>query len=272
MPSANASDRTTPMTQPEAKRIEALRDLLRRACLSLKLPFGFALWDGSVVPEGLAPEAMRIRINHEGVIAGLLRNPRLNTLIDAYVSGYLEIENGTIFDLAAVRPQAKLGRVLRGLGAWRLARLAARYWRAPRPPKGYLAGITEQADARSGDVAVNKRNVAYHYDVSNAFYQLFLDDDMIYTCAFFQPEWHGDLARAQRDKLDMICRKLRRAAEGERFLDIGCGWGALVMPRRRTLWREVRIGVTLSPRSNSALCPGDKHRRARPCRIASRWS
>jgi cyclopropane-fatty-acyl-phospholipid synthase len=232
------------MTQPEAKRIEALRDLLRRACLSLKLPFGFALWDGSVVPEGLAPEAMRIRINSEGAIAALLRNPRLNTLIDAHVSGHLDIENGTIFDLAAVRPQAKLGRVLRGLGAWRLTRLAALYWRAPRPPKGYLAGITEQADARSGDAVVNKRNVAYHYDVSNVFYKLFLDEDMIYTCAYFQPAWHGDLARAQRDKLDMICRKLR-LQPGERFLDIGCGWGALVCHAAEHYGVKA-VGVTLA--------------------------
>ena len=50
---------------------------------------------------------------------------------------------------------------------------------------------------------------------------------MVYTCAYFQPDWHDDLAHAQHDKLDMICRKLR-LKPGERLLDIGCGWGALI--------------------------------------------
>ncbi len=66
----------------------------------------------------------------------------------------------------------------------------------------------------------------YHYDVSNAFYALFLDPEMVYTCAYFS-DWSNDLATAQRDKLDMICRKLA-LKPGDEFLDIGCGWGALV--------------------------------------------
>ena len=63
--------------------------------------------------------------------------------------------------------------------------------------------------------------------MSNDFYRLFLDPEMVYTCAYFQPDWHDDIARAQLDKLDMICRKLR-LKPGERLLDIGCGWGALI--------------------------------------------
>ena len=82
----------------------------------------------------------------------------------------------------------------------------------PRP----LARVEDKADARDGRPQTNKQNVAYHYDVSNEFYQLFLDPEMVYTCAYFQPDWHDDIARAQRDKLDMICRKLR-LKPGERF-------------------------------------------------------
>ena len=66
--------------------------------------------------------------------------------------------------------------------------------------------------------------------MSNDFYRLFLDPEMVYTCAYFQPDWHDDLARAQADKLDMICRKLRLA--GERLLDIGCGWAPSSATRR----------------------------------------
>ena len=65
---------------------------------------------------------------------------------------------------------------------------------------------------RDGSEATNKENIQYHYDLSNAFYALFLDPEMVYSCGYFT-EPHNDLARAQRDKLDMICRKLRLKPE-----------------------------------------------------------
>jgi cyclopropane-fatty-acyl-phospholipid synthase len=77
--------------------------------------------------------------------------------------------------------------------------------------------------------------IAFHYDVSNDFYALFLDRRMVYTCAYFRrPD--GDLDQAQEDKLELVCRKLR-LAPGERLLDIGCGWGSLVV------WAAERHGV-----------------------------
>ncbi|HLY39256.1 MAG TPA: cyclopropane-fatty-acyl-phospholipid synthase family protein [Candidatus Binatia bacterium] len=79
------------------------------------------------------------------------------------------------------------------------------------------------------------RAIAFHYDVSNDFYALFLDRRMVYTCAYYRrPD--GDLDQAQEDKLDLVCRKLR-LEPGERLLDIGCGWGSLVM------WAAERYGV-----------------------------
>ncbi len=78
--------------------------------------------------------------------------------------------------------------------------------------------------------------IAYHYDVSNEFYALFLDRRMVYTCAYYRrPD--GDLDQAQEDKLELVCRKLR-LQRGERLLDIGCGWGSLVV------WAAERYGVT----------------------------
>jgi cyclopropane-fatty-acyl-phospholipid synthase len=78
--------------------------------------------------------------------------------------------------------------------------------------------------------------ITHHYDVSNAFYQLFLDERMVYSCAYFHAE-DETLDQAQRNKLDHICRKLR-LQPGDRFLDIGCGWGALV------IWAAQHYGVT----------------------------
>ena len=75
----------------------------------------------------------------------------------------------------------------------------------------------------------------YHYDVSNDFYELWLDARMVYSCGYFEtPE--TDLDTAQLRKLDYVCRKLR-LKPGMRLLDIGCGWGGLVMLRRPAIWR-----------------------------------
>lgn len=209
-----------------AERLTIFRDLLKDAHRALDLQFGFELWDGSTVPADLPSYAMRLVIRRENVVASLLRRPNLDTALNAYVAGLLDLKNGTIFDLAAQRPQ-KIGRRLKGVSKLKALRAAYHFLRAPADMPRPLTQVEEDPKARDGQPKTNKKNVAYHYDVSNDFYRLFLDPEMVYTCAYFQPEWHDDLARAQFDKLDMICRKLR-LKPGERFLDIGCGWGALV--------------------------------------------
>jgi len=209
-----------------AERLELFRDLLEEAHRVLDLQFGFELWDGSTVPADLPSYAMRLVVRHENVVASLVRRPNLDTVLNAYVSGLLDLRNGTLFDLAAQRPQ-KAGRRLRKVRKIKALKTAYHFLRAPADMPRPLSRVEEDPSAREGKPQTNKKNVAYHYDVSNAFYGLFLDPEMVYTCAYFQPEWHDDLARAQVDKLDMICRKLR-LKPGDRFLDIGCGWGALI--------------------------------------------
>ena len=85
---------------------------------------------------------------------------------------------------------------------------------------------SKQADAKA---------IAYHYDVSNEFYALFLDPLMVYTCAYYRDP-DGKLEQAQQDKLDHVCRKLE-LRRGERMLDIGCGWGSLA------IWAAQHYGV-----------------------------
>lgn len=90
----------------------------------------------------------------------------------------------------------------------------------------------------------DKKAIEYHYDVSNEFYELLLGPTMAYTCAYYRtPE--GDLDQAQRDKFDLVCRKLR-LERGETFLDLGCGWGSLVIWAAKHYGVRSR-GVTLSP-------------------------
>ena len=95
--------------------------------------------------------------------------------------------------------------------------------------------------------------IQYHYDVSNEFYALFLDREMVYSCAYFKTG-DEDIHTAQAQKLDHICRKLR-LEPGDRFLDIGCGWGALVRWAAKHYGVDA-TGITLSPagvKAHSAL-------------------
>src|SRR4029077_10012472 len=94
-----------------------------------------------------------------------------------------------------------------------------------------------------GTETTNRSNIQYHYDLSNEFYALFLDPEMVYSCAHFT-EPHDDIARAQRAKLDMICRKLRLKPD-ETLLDIGCGWGALPIHAARNFGARA-YGVPVS--------------------------
>ncbi|HYB51018.1 MAG TPA: cyclopropane-fatty-acyl-phospholipid synthase family protein [Burkholderiaceae bacterium] len=100
-----------------------------------------------------------------------------------------------------------------------------------------LVGVPRsgEAFAKHHSKYSDRAAISFHYDLSNAFYRLWLDELMVYSCAYFETP-DDSLEQAQRNKLDHICRKLR-LRPGERFLDVGCGWGALVC------WAASRYGV-----------------------------
>ena len=138
-------------------RLDIFRSLLEDAHRALALSFGFELWDGSSVPRDLAAEAMRLVIAKESVIASLVRRPTLDTVVNAHVAGLLDLRNGTIFDLAAQRPQGKVGRRLRSLSKLKAARAALQFLRAPADMPRPLDPVKAAADARDGQPVTNKR-------------------------------------------------------------------------------------------------------------------
>jgi cyclopropane-fatty-acyl-phospholipid synthase len=148
----------------------------------------------------------------------LLIEPGLDTLGQAYVEGLVDV-HGRMADILAV--------------AHRLAETA-------QPANGLLGrmrrvfGHTRESDSEA---------IQYHYDVSNEFYAQWLDEGMVYSCGYFE---RGDesLAQAQVNKIDHILRKIR-LMPGQRLLDIGCGWGALVL-RAAQVFGARCVGVTLS--------------------------
>jgi cyclopropane-fatty-acyl-phospholipid synthase len=111
--------------------------------------------------------------------------------------------------------------------------------KAPAPRQDFAGAIPDRFDEGRDDKAL----VQFHYDLSNDFYALFLDPRMVYSCAYF-PTWESSLEDAQVAKLDIVCRKLQLKA-GERFLDIGCGWGGLVIHAAQNYGVQAH-GVTLS--------------------------
>jgi cyclopropane-fatty-acyl-phospholipid synthase len=208
------------------RRLEGMRRVLAHIRERLSFDVGFVLWDGSTVPPTLGASELAIAIADEGVVAALVRRPNADTLINLWVSGRLDIRGGSVFDLIARRPKVSSKATLKALDKRLVLSTAMKFLLVPRGGPWPLENVRGDKATADGSETANKANVAYHYDVSNAFYALFLDPEMIYTCAYFtKPE--NDIAIAQRDKLDMICRKLR-LAPGESLLDIGCGWGGLV--------------------------------------------
>jgi cyclopropane-fatty-acyl-phospholipid synthase len=224
-------------------RLAALRKLLAHISERILPDVGFELWDKSTVPAVLAPDTPVVVIADEGAVAALIRRPNMHTFVNLWVTVRIDIRNGTIFDLFARRPAMRTREFVKHIGNRRVLATAAKFLFVPRGGPWPLETIRGDSARADGSESANKENIHYHYDLSNAFYALFLDPEMVYSCGYFK-DWNNDLATAQRDKLDMICRKLR-LQPGDRFLDIGCGWGALVCHAARHYGVHAH-GVTLA--------------------------
>ena len=231
------------MTAAE-RRLALARELADAVAPLLGPHLALKLWDGATSPRQVGPDKLIVRFGDEGTLAALARSPKLDTLVRLHALGRIDLENGDLFDLAERRPSLRGRDLLKAAGPLRLARTAAAFLKVPagetRLP---WEGQPGAAPGRSGDPEDNQKNIAHHYDVSNAFYRLFLDEQLIYSCAYFH-HWDEDLDAAQRHKIDLVCRKLR-LQPGERFLDVGCGWGALICHAAEA-YGVTAHGVTLS--------------------------
>ncbi|MGH6761173.1 MAG: class I SAM-dependent methyltransferase [Phyllobacterium sp.] len=199
--------------------------------------FTVELWNGKRI--GGNADGPVLRIGDPGAIRQILLKPNINTIVELWVSGQIDVRNGTLFDLVERRPQGKLKKKLKELPKWQLLRDVPALLLAGGKTSA-RSGLGGQKPFVSGS---DKEAITHHYDVSNAFYQLFLDERMVYTCAYFK-DWENSLDQAQIDKLDLICRKLR-LKPGERLLDIGCGWGAMLIHAVKH-YGVTGVGVSLS--------------------------
>jgi cyclopropane-fatty-acyl-phospholipid synthase len=187
------------------------------------LPLRLVFWDGEGFDFSAEPPRLTITL-HSARPLRLLLAGNFAALGQAYVKGEIEVE-GAIEDVLAIGIALadRLGKssTLRRLGS--------------------LANAVPRRHSQRQD----KADIAYHYDVGNDFYRLWLDENMVYSCAYFR-DGSEDIDRAQRQKLDHICRKLM-LKPGDRLLDIGCGWGGLLYWAAQH-YGVTGVGITLSER------------------------
>ena len=195
---------------------EALQHLIASRYDGRNVPVTLVLPNGARVPLSAAPAVEIVAKSWRGLRA--LAQPALGSLARAYVHGDLDF-TGSAQRMLGIA-ESMVGSVQHGRD------------RAQARVKAWLHRKRDQ-----------RRNIAHHYDVSDAFYRMWLDERMVYSCAYFRRD--GDtLDAAQLQKLDHICRKLRLTA-GEKFLDIGCGWGALLFHAAERYGVDA-TGITLS--------------------------
>ncbi|MFI2189674.1 class I SAM-dependent methyltransferase [Streptomyces sioyaensis] len=227
---------------------------LAEEVLGAPLPVRIRAWDRS---ESGPPGAPTVVIRHRRALRRMLFRPGELGLARAWVAGDLDIEGDlyAALDLLAGliwerpgSPGPQRAAVLRALARPEL-RAAARQLLtlvgAPVPP----APPAEEVRRRRGPLHTLRRDkeaISHHYDVGNDFYALVLGPSMVYSCAYWGTAGEGvdTLEDAQRAKLDLICRKLG-LQEGMRLLDVGCGWGSMVLHAVREYGVRA-VGITLS--------------------------
>jgi cyclopropane-fatty-acyl-phospholipid synthase len=238
-----------PFANPEPLRRELAQALPDR-------PFALRFWDGSELPPTI-PGGPVFTVRSPAAVAHLLRAPGQLGLGRAYAAGELEVDDLDLviglldtFEAPAIDTPTRL----------RLTLAAARACGLMKPPPIPTSELRPRGRRHSRER--DARAVRHHYDVSNEFFALFLDESMTYSCALFSREldslegsWgthpppegrrRPTLEQAQAAKRELICRKLA-LQEGERVLDVGCGWGSFVIHAAAN--HGVRaVGITLSP-------------------------
>ncbi len=200
-------------------------------------PFTVTFWDGTELPatNGGGPA---LHVRSPAALAHALRAPGQLGIGRAYVSGAIEVDD--IDEAMAAILNFNPPPIDRA-AQLRLAVAAARAMGPVKPPPVPESELRPRG--RRHSVERDKRSVTHHYDVSNDFFALWLDQTMTYSCAFFSRDG-SSLESAQQAKLDLICTKLALET-GERMLDVGCGWGSLAIYAAREYGVSV-TGITLS--------------------------
>lgn len=212
---------------------------LRRALATVlpRRPFAVRFWDGTEVP-ATEPDAPTLTFHTPRALAHALRAPGELGLGRAYVAGMIDVDNmeAALRMVDTFEPPSLTVRQQAGL-----ALAVVRACGLVMPPP--VPSVELRLRGQRHSIARDRRAVRHHYDVGNDFFALFLDPSMTYSCAYFSGGAQT-LEEAQEAKRELVCRKLD-LQEGERVLDVGCGWGSFVIHAAK-LHGVRAVGITLA--------------------------
>ena len=255
------------------KQVQAVDGAATRAMAIFRLllhdyhprDFAISCWDGSHWPAENGSPRFTLIVRHPDALRRMLKASANDlSLSEAYISGDLDVAG----DIEAAMPVANYlaGRNWPAVTVLRIGKNLLRLPRLDRHRRKSRQGAELSGELHS--IERDRQAVSYHYDVSNDFYALWLDEQMVYSCAYFETEEEG-LDTAQARKLDYLCRKLR-LRPGDHLLDLGCGWGGLIIHAARKYGVNA-LGVTLS--KNQAALASQRIERAglqKQCRVELR--
>lgn len=214
-------------------------------------PFDVSWWTGTVDRGRTPSPPFTFVVARPGALRRMLLPPSELAIVESYLGGDIDILGdmeaaATLGDVIAehVRRPRTLAALMRELLALPTHHNDGQQT-GPEAARAARAGPTVEHAGKLHEPARDAAAVRYHYDVGNDFYALWLDPRMVYSCAYFRSP-DDTLEQAQLAKLDHVCRKLR-LRPGHRFLDVGCGWGALIM-HAAAEYGVNAVGITLSTR------------------------
>ena len=235
-------------TEPATHGVAQASALLHRLFCRFDGHLALRLWEGTLLKLGTANHAeleprYTLICRSPSVVRSMVLGRDPLRMAEAYFRGEIDIE-GDFFAAMHLKDQLESIRVSARdrLRTW-FAAMRLHAADANDEAKGTERSARQGRRVKGHARHENSASITFHYDVSNAFYALWLGEAMVYSCAYFEsPE--ATLAQAQQAKLDHICRKLL-LKPGQRLLDIGCGWGALLIHAARHYGVHAH-GVTLS--------------------------
>ncbi len=227
----------------EQRQLDAAHRLFSQLAPLLNRRISVQLWDGSLIPLGENSDpGYFVSIRGPGVLGSLMRRPSYENLLFHYANGNIGI-HGDLIDFVNLARQKQPRDRSKKVSRLQLLKTALPLLFAPADRIKVAHSYDDDAVGRNESRRKNMDFIQFHYDISNEFYALFLGREMQYSCGYFtDPD--NSIDQAQFDKLDMICKKLR-LKPGEKFLDIGCGWGGLVCHAAQHYGVDAH-GVTLS--------------------------
>lgn len=208
-----------------SKYLTSARTIVTHLAQALRADLSVELWNGEVLPLGPGARSdIRIVISSPHVVARLLRSPGLMTIVEEHIAGGIRIVGGSPLEALGRWDHMRALALRRTLSRRTLLRAAWPFLLLRDRTEQRLT-FTNRVRRKFGRGRDDAAMVGFHYDVSNEFYELFLDPEMQYSPGYFASET-TTLAEAQVAKLDRICRKLELSGD-DWLLDIGCGWGGL---------------------------------------------